>query len=207
VSDAVGVLEELGARRVKISLPHTEYAVAVYYVIAPSEASSNLARYDGVKYGFRNPENSGLMDMYRSTRSRGFGLEVQRRIIIGTYCLSAGYYDAYYGKASQVRTLIMEDFKTAFETCDVILSPVAPTAAFKIGEKIDDPLTMYLSDIFTLSANLAGIPGMSVPCGFSAEGLPVGLQILGNHFNEKMIFRVAYGFEQATEFHKKKPQI
>jgi len=207
VDDAVAVLEELGAKRVKISLPHTEYAVAVYYVIAPSEASSNLARYDGVKYGFRNPENSGLMDMYRSTRSRGFGPEVQRRIIIGTYCLSAGYYDAYYGKASQVRTLIMEDFKTAFETCDVILSPVAPTAAFKIGEKIDDPLTMYLSDIFTLSANLAGIPGMSVPCGFSAEGLPVGLQILGNHFNEEMIFRVAYGFEQATEFHKKKPQI
>jgi aspartyl-tRNA(Asn)/glutamyl-tRNA(Gln) amidotransferase subunit A len=207
VNDAVAVLEKLGAKRVDVSLPHTEYAVAVYYVIAPSEASSNLARYDGVKYGFRNPQNGGLMDMYRSTRSRGFGSEVQRRIIIGTYCLSAGYYDAYYGKASQVRTLIMDDFKKAYETCDVIVCPVAPTAAFKIGENIDDPLTMYLSDIFTLSANLAGIPGMSIPCGFSADGLPIGMQIMGNHFNEEKIFKVAYGFEQATEFHKKKPNL
>ncbi len=207
VTAAVEVLEKLGARRVNVSLPHTEYAVAVYYVIAPSEASSNLARYDGVKYGFRNPQPAGLMDMYRSTRSRGFGPEVQRRIIIGTYCLSAGYYDAYYGKASQVRTLIMDDFKKAYESCDVILCPVAPTAAFKIGENIDDPLTMYLSDIFTLSANLAGIPGMSIPCGFSADGLPIGLQIMGNHFNEEMIFKVAYGFEQATGFHKKKPKL
>jgi len=207
VNDAVEVLEERGARRVKVSLPHTEYAVAVYYVIAPSEASSNLARYDGVKYGFRDRDTTDLMDMYRSTRSRGFGPEVQRRIIIGTYCLSAGYYDAYYGKASQVRTLIMDDFKKAFATCDVIVCPVAPTAAFKIGEKIDDPLTMYLSDIFTLSANLAGIPGMSVPCGFSADGLPIGMQIMGNHFNEEMIFKVAYGFEQATEYHKQKPRL
>jgi aspartyl-tRNA(Asn)/glutamyl-tRNA(Gln) amidotransferase subunit A len=207
VNDAVEVLERLGARRVNVSLPHTEYAVAVYYVIAPSEASSNLARYDGVKYGFRNPQPAGLMDMYRRTRSRGFGPEVQRRIIIGTYCLSAGYYDAYYGKASQVRTLIMDDFKKAYETCDVILCPVAPTTAFKIGENIDDPLTMYLSDIFTLSANLAGIPGMSIPCGFSVDGLPIGLQIMGNHFNEEMIFKVAYGFEQVTEFHQKKPNL
>jgi aspartyl-tRNA(Asn)/glutamyl-tRNA(Gln) amidotransferase subunit A len=207
VDDAVDVLEKLGARRVKVSLPHTEYAVAVYYVIAPSEASSNLARYDGVKYGFRNPEYSGLMNMYRTTRSRGFGPEVQRRIIIGTYCLSAGYYDAYYGKASQVRTLIMDDFKKAFDVCDAIVCPVAPTAAFKIGENIDDPLTMYLSDIFTLSANLAGIPGMSIPCGFSADGLPVGLQIMGNYFDEEMIFRVAHAFEQATEFHKQKPEL
>jgi len=207
VNDAVEVLEGLGARRVKVSLPHTEYAVAVYYVIASSEASSNLARYDGVKYGFRHSNTTDLMNMYCSTRSRGFGPEVQRRIIIGTYCLSAGYYDAYYGKASQVRTLIMDDFKKAFATCDVIVCPVAPTAAFKIGEKIDDPLTMYLSDIFTLSANLAGVPGMSVPCGFSADGLPIGLQILGNHFNEEMILKVAYGFEQATEFHKKKPKL
>ncbi len=207
VNHAVEVLENLGAKRVKVTLPHTEYAVAVYYVIAPSEASSNLARYDGVKYGFRNKNNTDLMNMYRSTRSQGFGPEVQRRIIIGTYCLSAGYYDAYYGKASQVRTLIMEDFKRAYETCDVIVCPVAPTAAFKIGEKVDDPLTMYLSDIFTLSANLAGIPGMSVPCGFSSEGLPVGLQIMGTHFNEEMLLKVAYGFEQATEFHKKKPKI
>jgi aspartyl-tRNA(Asn)/glutamyl-tRNA(Gln) amidotransferase subunit A len=207
VNGAVAVLEKLGAKRVKVSLPHTEYAVAVYYVIAPSEASSNLARYDGVKYGLRHKGDTGLIDMYCSTRSRGFGPEVQRRIIIGTYCLSAGYYDAYYGKASQVRTLIMQDFTKAFEACDVILCPVAPTAAFKIGEKIDDPLTMYLSDIFTLSANLAGIPGMSLPCGFSSEGLPVGLQIMGSHFNEAMLLKVAYGFEQATDFHKKKPQI
>ena len=207
VSNAVEVLEELGAKRVRISLPHTQYAVAVYYVIAPSEASSNLARYDGVKYGFRNKDNPDLMNMYRRTRSQGFGPEVQRRIIIGTYCLSAGYYDAYYGKASQVRTLITEDFKKAYETCDVIACPVAPTAAFKIGEKTDDPLTMYLSDIFTLSANLAGIPGMSVPCGFSSDGLPIGLQLLGNHFNEEMLFKVAHGFEGATAFHEKKPNL
>ncbi len=207
IDNAIEVYEKLGAKRVNVTLPHTEYAVAVYYVIAPSEASSNLARYDGVKYGFRNKDNNDLMSMYRSTRSRGFGPEVQRRIIIGTYCLSAGYYDAYYGKASQVRTLIREDFKKAFEACDVILCPVAPTAAFKIGEIADDPLTMYLSDIFTISANLAGIPGLSVPCGFSSEGLPVGLQIMGNHFNEEMILKAAYGFEQATEFHKKKPYL
>jgi aspartyl-tRNA(Asn)/glutamyl-tRNA(Gln) amidotransferase subunit A len=207
VNNAIEVYEKLGAERVNVTLPHTEYAVAVYYVIAPSEASSNLARYDGVKYGFRNKDRTDLMNMYRSTRSKGFGPEVQRRIIIGTYCLSAGYYDAYYGKASQVRTLITEDFKKAFETCDVIVCPVAPTAAFKIGEKIDDPLTMYLSDIFTLSANLAGIPGMSVPCGFSTDGLPIGLQILGNHFDEEMLLKVGYGFERATEFHKKKPKL
>jgi aspartyl-tRNA(Asn)/glutamyl-tRNA(Gln) amidotransferase subunit A len=207
VNHAVQVIEDLGAERIEISLPHTQYAVAVYYVIAPSEASSNLARYDGVKYGFRNTDSSGLMDMYRTTRSKGFGPEVQRRIIIGTYCLSAGYYDAYYGKASQVRTLIMEDFKKAFETCDVILSPVAPTPAFKLAEKIDDPLTMYLSDIFTLSANLAGIPGMSVPCGFSSQGLPIGLQLMATHFNEEMLFKVAYHFEQAAEFHKQKPKL
>ena len=207
INDAVEVLENLGAKRVNVTLPHTEYAVAVYYVIAPSEASSNLARYDGVKYGFRNPDKSDLMNMYRRTRSRGFGPEVQRRIILGTYCLSAGYYDAYYGKASQVRTLIRQDFNRAFESCDVILCPVAPTAAFRIGDNVDDPLTMYLSDIFTLSANLAGIPGMSVPCGFSSEGLPVGLQIMGSHFNEEMLLKVAYGFEQATEVHKKKPKI
>jgi len=207
INNAVGVIEKLGAEQVQISLPHTEYAVAAYYVIAPSEASSNLARYDGVKYGLRNKEKTGLMEMYRSTRSQGFGAEVQRRIIIGTYCLSAGYYDAYYGKASQVRTLIMEDFTRAFERCDVILCPVAPTPAFKLGEKVDDPLTMYLSDIFTLSANLAGIPGMSVPCGFSGTGLPVGLQLMAKHFNEEMLFRVAHRFEQATDFHLKKPRL
>ena len=207
VKNAIRIIEESGAERIDISLPHTQYAVAVYYVIAPSEASSNLARYDGVKYGFRNNADTDLIGMYRRTRSRGFGPEVQRRIIIGTYCLSAGYYDAYYGKASQVRTLIMNDFKKSFEHCDVILCPVAPTPAFKLGEKVDDPLTMYLSDIFTLSANLAGIPGMSIPCGFSQEGLPIGLQIMAKHFNEEVLFRVAYNFEQATDFHKRKPRL
>jgi aspartyl-tRNA(Asn)/glutamyl-tRNA(Gln) amidotransferase subunit A len=207
IDKAVKVIADMGAEIIEVSLPHTEYAVAVYYVIAPSEASSNLARYDGVKYGVRDAGQNELMRMYRQTRSRGFGSEVQRRIIIGTYCLSAGYYDAYYGKASQVRTLMVEDFRKAFDTCDVLLCPVAPAPAFKIGEKVDDPLTMYLSDIFTLSANLAGIPGMSVPGGFSKKGLPIGLQLLGNHFNEKMLLKVAYNFEQATNFHKKKPAL
>ncbi len=207
VDGAVRTLEALGARCVDISLPHTRHAVAVYYLIAPSEASSNLARYDGVKYGFRDREKDDLMEMYRSTRSKGFGPEVQRRIILGTYALSAGYYDAYYGKASQVRTLIVEDFKKAFDACDVILSPVAPTPAFTIGEKVDDPLTMYLSDIFTLSANLAGIPGMSVPCGFSDGGLPIGLQIMAGHFDEETLLRVGYAFEQATDFHLRKPVL
>lgn len=207
VQRAVKTIEGLGAVCVEVSLPHTEYAVAAYYVIAPCEASSNLARYDGVKYGFRAEDRHNLIEMYQSTRSQGFGPEVQRRIILGTYSLSAGYYDAYYGKASQVRTLIMEDFKKAFEACDVILSPVAPTPAFEIGAKVDDPLTMYLSDIFTLSANLAGIPGMSVPCGFSSEGLPIGLQIMGNHFDEGMLLKTAYNFEQATDFHTLKPTL
>ncbi|HEA69050.1 MAG TPA: Asp-tRNA(Asn)/Glu-tRNA(Gln) amidotransferase subunit GatA [Desulfobacterales bacterium] len=207
IKSAVKTIEALGANCIEVSLPHVEYAVAAYYVIASSEASSNLARYDGVKYGFRDKGNGKLMGMYRSTRSKGFGTEVQRRIIIGTYCLSAGYYDAYYKKASQVRTLIMEDFCRAFKICQVILSPVAPTPAFKIGEKYDDPLTMYLSDIFTLSANLAGIPGMSIPCGFSSEGLPIGLQIMGNHFNEEVMFKVAHNFEKATDFHTQKPVL
>ena len=207
VQSAVKTIEDLGAKTVAVSLPNTQYVVAVYYVIAPSEASSNLARYDGVKYGFRDKGSDNLIEMYRNTRSKGFGTEVQRRIIIGTYCLSAGYYDAYYGKAMQVRTLIMEDFNTAFNSCDVILSPVAPTPAFKIGEIVDDPLTMYLSDIFTLSANLAGIPGMSIPCGFSSGGLPIGLQILGKHFGEARLLQVAYQFEQATDFHKRRPDL
>ena len=207
IKNAVKVIEGLGAKCIEVTLPHTKYAVAAYYVIAPSEASSNLARYDGVKYGFRDKEKKSLIDMYRSTRTKGFGAEVQRRIILGTYSLSSGYYDAYYKKASQVRTLIMEDFKNVFKSCDLILSPVAPTPAFKIGEKIDDPLTMYLSDIFTLSANLAGIPGISVPCGFSSTGLPIGLHLMGRHFEEKKLFTAAYNFEQATDFHKKKPEI
>jgi aspartyl-tRNA(Asn)/glutamyl-tRNA(Gln) amidotransferase subunit A len=207
VKGAVKIIEDLGAKSIEISLPHAEYVVAVYYVLAPSEASSNLARYDGVKYGYRDKEKTDLMDMYKSTRSKGFGPEVQRRILLGTYSLSAGYYDAYYKKASQVRTLIIEDFKNAFNICDVILSPVAPTPAFKIGEMVDDPLTMYLSDIFTISANLAGIPGISVPCGFSSEGLPMGLQIMAKHFDEGKIFKVAYNFEQSTDYHTKKPLL
>ncbi len=205
VQKAVKTLQDRGATLVDVSLPHTSYAVAVYYIVAPAEASSNLARYDGVKYGARDKTQSSLLGMYRQTRSKGFGKEVQRRIILGTYALSSGYYEAYYNKASQVRTLIMEDFNTAFKTCDVLLSPVTPSPAFKFGEKREDPLALYLSDIYTISANLAGIPGMSVPCGFSQEGLPVGLQILGPHFNETMLLKVAYNFEQATDFHKAKP--
>ncbi|MFO7965767.1 MAG: Asp-tRNA(Asn)/Glu-tRNA(Gln) amidotransferase subunit GatA [Desulfobacterales bacterium] len=206
VKRAVETIEGLGAHCVEVSLPHTEYAVAAYYLIAPSEASSNLARYDGVKYGLRE-EGSSIIEMYRKTRSSGFGPEVQRRIILGTYALSAGYYDAYYKKASQVRTLIMDDFKKAFDSCDAILSPTVPAPPFEIGENLDDPLTMYLSDIYTLSANLAGIPGISVPCGFSPEGLPIGLQLLGAHFNEPMLLRIAHQFEQATEFHRKTPEL
>ena len=207
VENAKKVLQDRGATCVDVSLPTTEHVVAVYYVIAPCEASSNLARYDGVRYGLRDDTSTGLIEMYKHTRTRGFGTEVQRRIIIGTYCLSAGYYDAYYGKASQVRTLIRNDFERVFDRCDVILAPVAPTPAFKIGENVEDPLKMYLSDIFTLSANLAGIPGMSIPCGFSKEGLPIGLQLLGKHFNEGSLLKVAYNFEQATDFHKKKPTL
>lgn len=207
VENAVRTLEALGAERVEVSLPHTRYAVAVYYVVASCEASSNLARYDGVKYGFRAEDAADLMHMYRRTRSQGCGAEVQRRIIIGTYCLSAGYYDAYYGRASKVRTLIVGDFRKAFERCDVIACPTAPTPAFRIGEKVDDPLTMYLSDIFTSSANLAGIPALSIPCGFSAAGLPIGLQLMGTHFGEETILRAAHHFEQATDFHKRKPVL
>jgi aspartyl-tRNA(Asn)/glutamyl-tRNA(Gln) amidotransferase subunit A len=207
VGRAVALIEKMGAQCREVSLPHTEFASAAYYVIAPAEASSNLARYDGVKYGFREKNHHNILEMYRKTRSKGFGIEVQRRIIIGTYALSAGYYDAYYGKASQVRTLIREDFRKAFQDCDVLLSPVAPTPAFQIGEKVDDPLTMYFSDVFTLSANLAGIPGMSVPCGFSSSGLPIGLQIMGPHFEEGKMLQVAYHFEQATDFHRKRPNL
>ncbi len=207
VAGAVATVEALGAETVEISLPHTQYGVAAYYIIAPSEASSNLARYDGVRFGVRREDDGDLLDMFRRTRSAGFGAEVKRRIILGTYALSAGYYDAYYGKASQVRTLIIEDFRKAFAQCDVLLSPVAPTPAFAIGEKTADPLTMYLSDVFTLCANLAGIPGISIPCGFSSAGLPFGLQIMGRHFDEARLLAVAHHFEQATDFHKRKPGL
>lgn len=188
-------LEKEGVSIQEISLPHTEYAIAAYYLIAMAEASANLARYDGAKYGFRadNPDN--LDDMYKRTRSQGFGAEVKRRIMLGTYSLSAGYYDAYYLKAQKVRTLIVRDFEEAFRKCDVLITPVAPTTAFKIGEKIDDPLELYLSDIYTVSANLAGIPGISVPCGFSSKKLPIGLQILGKPFDEETLLRLAYTVE------------
>lgn len=198
VEEGIRLLESQGARRVEVSLPHTPYVVAAYYIIATSEASSNLARYDGVKYGYRAPEADSLLDMYRKSRSIGFGPEVRRRIILGTYSLSAGYYDAYYGKAMQVRRLIAQDFAKAFESCDVIAGPVAPTPAFRVGENVGDPLTMYLSDIFTLSVNLAGIPGMSVPRGFSRNGLPIGLQLMGPHFGEEILLRVAHAHERAA---------
>lgn len=206
VKEAVKKLESLGAVSVDISLPHTEYAVAAYYIIATSEASSNLARYDGVKYGLRT-EGKDLMDMYMNTRSQGFGAEVKRRIMLGTYALSSGYYEAYYRKAQQVRTLIKKDFEDAFREVDVMVTPTSPTAAFRIGEKASDPLQMYLSDIFTISVNLAGVPAMAVPCGFTSDNLPVGLQFIGNHFDEETILRVAYAYEQATEWHRRKPDL
>jgi len=205
--NAVKVLTELGADIVEVSLPHTACVVAAYYIIAPCEASSNLARFDGVKYGFRAEQADDLIDMYKQTRSRGFGPEVQRRIIIGTYALSAGYYDAYYGKASQVRALIMADFSRAFDACDILLSPVAPTPAFRIGEKMDDPLTMYLTDIFTLSANMAGVPGISVPGGFSAKNLPIGIQMMAARFDELSLVRAGYGMEKSLGLHQRFPAL
>ena len=206
IRGALQTLAGLGAELLEVSLPHTEYAVAAYYVVAVAEASSNLARYDGVKYGLR-AEGQNLLEMYANTRAQGFGAEVRRRIMLGTYALSAGYYDAYYKKASQVRALIRRDFDAAFARCDLMATPVSPTPAFRLGEKLADPLTMYLSDIFTISANLAGIPGISVPCGFSALGLPIGLQLLGPPFGEATLLRAAYAFEQATDFHRRKPDL
>ena len=205
VRGAIAQLESLGATIVPISLPHTEYAVATYYIIAPAEASANLARYDGVRYGFRAGEATDLVDMYKKTRSQGFGTEVKRRIMLGTYALSSGFYDAYYLKAQKVRTLIKQDFDEAFEQVDVVMAPTAPTGAFKAGEKVDDPLQMYLSDIFTISCNLAGLPGVSIPCGLTSEILPVGLQIIGKPFDEGTILRVAYTYEQNTDHHQQLP--
>jgi len=205
VCAAVEGLAGLGAEVAEVSLPHTEYSLPTYYLIAPAEASANLARYDGVKYGLSCQEGE-LWDNYKRTRQVGFGAEVKRRIMLGTYALSAGYYDAYYLKAQKVRTLIKGDFDRAFQDVDVIVAPTSPTVAFKIGEKVDDPLQMYLSDIFTLSVNLAGICGISIPCGF-ADGLPVGLQIMGRPFAEETILRVAYAYEQATEWHERKPAL
>ncbi|MFO7767161.1 MAG: Asp-tRNA(Asn)/Glu-tRNA(Gln) amidotransferase subunit GatA [Pelovirga sp.] len=205
IDAAIDVYRDLGAELVPVSLPHTDYSVACYYLVATAEASSNLARYDGVRFGVRSNSNSGLIDMYQQTRSAGFGAEVKRRIMLGTYALSSGYYDAYYLKAQKVRTLIRQDFLDAFDQVDLLLTPVAPTAAFGIGEKTDDPLKMYLSDIFTIPVNLAGTCAMSIPCGFSDAGMPIGLQLIGKPFGEGDILQAAWAFEQATDWHQRQP--
>ena len=207
IQQTIKVIEGMGAKCIEVSLPHTEYCLAVYYIIAPAEASSNLARYDGVKYGFRSLDGRDLMEMYKKSRSAGFGAEVKRRIMLGTYVLSSGYYDAYYKKASQVRALIKQDFDEAFKQCDVLLTPTTPTPAFKIGEKTDDPLQMYLSDIFTISTNLAGIPGMVVPCGFTRAGLPVGVQFLAGHFEEGKLIQIAAAYEKNANLGKRRPKL
>ena len=205
IYNAVKVFKDLGAEVIDVSLPSTEYALAAYYIIAPAEASSNLARYDGVRYGHRTEERvPDSVALFMKTRKEGFGAEVKRRIMMGTYALSSGYYDAYYLKAQKVRTLIREDFNRAFEQCDLIITPTAPSVAFKIGAKTKDPLEMYLEDICTVTCNMAGLPGMSIPCGFD-HGMPVGLQLLGPAFKEEILLQAAYGFEQATEFHKQRP--
>ena len=200
IEAGIRLYEDLGCELYEISLPHTEYAIATYYLIATAEASSNLARYDGVRYGLREGGNSTLQEMYRKTRHRGFGKEVKRRILLGTYALSAGYYDAYYLKALKVRTLMLRDFQKAFEQVDVILTPTSPTVAFKIGEKTGDPLSMYLSDIFTITLNLAGLPGISIPCGKNSENLPIGMQLMANHFEEGLLMTLAHQFEKAGGF-------
>ena len=205
VRDAVRQLKALGAEVDDVSLPHTEYAIAAYYLIATAEASSNLSRYDGIKYGYRG-EGEALLDMYKHTRAVGFGAEVKRRIMLGTYALSSGYYDAYYLKAQKVRTLIRNDFLKVFERCHAIVTPTAPTTAFPIGEKTSDPLQMYLEDIFTVSVNLAGLPGLSLPCGVDGQGMPIGLQIIGRPFDEETVLNVAYVYEQATEWRKNSRQ-
>ena len=206
VRNAIRQLEKNGAVINTISLPHTDHAVAVYYIVATAEASSNLARYDGMRYGHR-ARAKDLTETYMLSRAEGFGPEVKRRIMLGTYALSAGYYDAYYLKAQRVRTLIKRDFDEAFKSCDAIITPTAPTTAFRIGEKIQDPLQMYLSDIYTISVNLVGLPALSLPCGFDSEGLPIGMQIIGKHFDESTILGIAYAHEQSTDWHKRKPQL
>jgi aspartyl-tRNA(Asn)/glutamyl-tRNA(Gln) amidotransferase subunit A len=206
VLEALKVLEGLGAVWEEVSMPHSDYAIATYYLLSSSEASSNLARFDGVRYGVRSGQANNLLDVYQMSRSEGFGPEVKRRIMLGTYALSSGYYDAYYLKAQKVRTLIKQDFDNVFEKYDVVIGPTAPTAAFKIGEQMDDPLTMYLNDILTVPVSLAGIPAISVPCGF-VNDLPVGLQIIGKALDESTVLRVAHAFEQHTEHHKARPQL
>lgn len=206
VRAAIQTIQNLGAKIVEVSLPNTKYAVATYYIIAPAEASANLARYDGVRYGLREKGDT-LHDMYKNTKGRGFGKEVQRRILIGTYVLSSGYYDAYYIKAQKARTVIRQDYFEAFKEVDVIVGPVSPTTAFKIGEKSDDPLQMYLSDTLTISANLSGLPAMSLPCGFGGDELPIGLQLIGRPFDEETLIRIAHAYEQNTGWYLKKPKI
>ncbi|WP_373480128.1 Asp-tRNA(Asn)/Glu-tRNA(Gln) amidotransferase subunit GatA [Geminocystis sp.] len=206
VNQAIKELEKLGAQVKEISCPRFRYGLPIYYIIAPSEASANLARYDAVKYGIRH-EADNLLEMYTSTRSQGFGAEVKRRIMLGTYALSAGYYDAYYLKAQKVRTLIKEDFDNAFADVDVLISPTAPTTAFKAGEKTDDPLSMYLSDLMTIPVNLAGLPGMSIPCGFDSQNLPIGMQLISNVLREDVLFKVGYAYQQATDWHTKRPNL
>ncbi|MEO6118665.1 MAG: Asp-tRNA(Asn)/Glu-tRNA(Gln) amidotransferase subunit GatA [Methylotenera sp.] len=206
IEAAIAEYKKLGAEIVEISLPNTGLSIPVYYVLAPAEASSNLSRYDGVRYGHRAAEYTDLMDMYCKSRAEGFGAEVKRRILIGTYVLSAGYYDAYYIKAQKIRRLIAQDFVEAFKQCDVIMGPAAPSTAFKAGEKVDDPVAMYLQDIYTISTNLAGLPGMSVPAGFS-NGLPVGLQIIGNYFDEARMLNVAHQYQQVTDWHERMPEL
>ncbi|MDX2216634.1 MAG: Asp-tRNA(Asn)/Glu-tRNA(Gln) amidotransferase subunit GatA [Oculatellaceae cyanobacterium bins.114] len=207
VNKAVQQLQELGAQTQVISCPQFRYGLPTYYVIAPSEASANLARYDGVKYGFRTDQPDNLLSMYTQTRAQGFGAEVKRRIMIGTYALSAGYYDAYYLKAQKVRTLIKQDFERAFEQVDILVCPTSPTTAFKAGEKTDDPLSMYLSDLMTIPVNLAGLPALSLPCGFDDQGLPIGLQMIANVLREDLLFSAAYAYEQATPWHKQTPKL
>jgi aspartyl-tRNA(Asn)/glutamyl-tRNA(Gln) amidotransferase subunit A len=207
VRAAIGELKHLGAEIKEIRLPRTDAAVAVYYVIATAEASSNLARFDGVKFGFRAKETKDLLELYMRTRQEGFGPEVKRRIMLGTYVLSAGYYDAYYGKAQAVRTLVCQDFDAAFKEVDLIITPATPTPAFKLGEKSEDPLQMYLSDIFTISVNLAGLPAIALPCGFTKAGLPIGLQLIGRAFEEDLMLRAAHAYEQSTAWHRQKPNL
>jgi aspartyl-tRNA(Asn)/glutamyl-tRNA(Gln) amidotransferase subunit A len=206
VEAAVAELKKLGATPVEISLANSKLAIPVYYVLAPAEASSNLSRFDGVRYGYRAPEYSNLDDMYCKTRAQGFGAEVKRRIMIGAYVLSHGYYDAYYLQAQKIRRLIADDFNEAFKTCDVILGPTAPGTAFKLGEKSDDPVEMYLNDLYTIPANLAGLPGMSLPCGFDSKGLPIGLQLVGNYFGEAKMLNVAHQYQRATDWHVRAPE-
>ena len=206
IEAAIAQIEALGASVVEVSLPHTEYSLPVYYMIATSEASANLARFDGIRYGAR-VEGQDMIDTYKVTRGQGFGAEVKRRIMLGTYALSAGYYDAYYGKASQVRTLIKQDFDNVFQQVDLLAAPTSPSVAFRLGENVDDPLQMYLADVLTIAANLAGVCGISVPCGFDSAGLPIGMQLIGAPFAEETILRAAFAYEQATDWHTRHPAI